>query len=154
MNIKLNVWVCTRHNLVLAAQQPCPACCAVMQVYHKLFPTDAAIIEQFEAPKDALEGAEVLYAYYEYADYSGDAMVVFRKDGKLYEALGSHCSCYGLEGQWDPEETSIEALKLRDPCNDAIKGHLQQLVSELDPENSIAADEPSRSGGCSNGDRS
>lgn len=36
--------------------------------------------------------------------------VVFRKEDKLYEVHGSHCSCYGLEGQWSPEETSFEAL--------------------------------------------
>lgn len=24
-----------------------------------------------------------------------------------------HCSCYGLEDQWEPEETTLEALKHR-----------------------------------------
>ena len=56
---------------------------------------------------------EVLFASYEYAGYEGDAFVLFRKDGKLYEVNGSHCSCYGLEGQWEPEETTIEALEHR-----------------------------------------
>jgi hypothetical protein len=26
---------------------------------------------------------------------------------------GSHCSCHGLEGQWEPEETSMKALEHR-----------------------------------------
>ena len=26
---------------------------------------------------------------------------------------GSHCSCYGLEGQWEPEETDLEAIRHR-----------------------------------------
>lgn len=31
----------------------------------------------------------------------------------LYEVNGSHCSCYGLEGQWEEEETTVEALAYR-----------------------------------------
>jgi len=53
---------------------------------------------------------ELLFASYGGGSYEGDAFVLFRKDGKLFEVNGSHCSCYGLEGQWGPEETSIEAL--------------------------------------------
>lgn len=56
---------------------------------------------------------KVLLASYAYENYEGDAFVLFRRDGKLYEVNGSHCSCYGLEGQWSPEETSIEALRKR-----------------------------------------
>jgi hypothetical protein len=57
---------------------------------------------------------EVLYHEYLYADYSGYALTVFRgHDGKLYECNGCHCSCYGLEGQWDPEETTPEAIATR-----------------------------------------
>ncbi len=63
--------------------------------------------------KDLLEGYEVLLAYYSYEDYSGEAFVLLSKEGKLYEVNGGHCSCYGLEGQWDPEETTVEALTYR-----------------------------------------
>lgn len=31
-------------------------------------------------------------------------------DGKLYEVHGSHCSCYGFEGQWEPTETTGKYL--------------------------------------------
>jgi hypothetical protein len=56
----------------------------------------------------------ILLAYYDYEDYSGSAFVLFKKDGKLYEVNGSHCSCYGLEEcGWDPEETSKEILLYR-----------------------------------------
>jgi hypothetical protein len=55
----------------------------------------------------------VLFATYSYQDYNGEAFVLFEKDGKLYEVNGGHCSCYGLEGQWEPEETNILALKHR-----------------------------------------
>ena len=53
---------------------------------------------------------ELLFASYGGGSYEGDAFVLFRKDGVLYEVNGSHCSCYGLEGQWKPEETSVAAL--------------------------------------------
>ena len=60
--------------------------------------------------KGELDDIEILLASYTYECYEGDAFVLFRKDGKLYEVNGGHCSCYGLEGQWDPEETTKEAL--------------------------------------------
>lgn len=59
------------------------------------------------------DGVEILLASYGQDGYEGDAFILFRKDGKLYEVNGGHCSCYGLEGQWEPEETSIEALRHR-----------------------------------------
>ncbi len=63
--------------------------------------------------KPEYQGIEVLLASYSYENYSGDAFVLFRKGGKLYEVNGGHCSCYGLEGQWSPEETAVDALMHR-----------------------------------------
>lgn len=62
-----------------------------------------------------LSYADILLASYTYEDYSGSAFVLFKdiRDGKLYEVNGSHCSCYGLEGQWEPEETDIASLRHR-----------------------------------------
>lgn len=59
------------------------------------------------------EGINILFASYGYANYSGNAFVLFEKEGKLFEVNGGHCSCYGLEGQFDPEETTLEALRHR-----------------------------------------
>lgn len=56
---------------------------------------------------------KILFASYGSENYSGDAFVLFAEKGKLYEVNGSHCSCYGLEGQWSPEKTSLKALKHR-----------------------------------------
>ena len=70
----------------------------------------------------ALAGAEILLASYGYENYEGSAFVLFRRDGKLYEVNGCHCSCYGLseqgysgdtETQWQPEETTLESLRHR-----------------------------------------
>jgi hypothetical protein len=55
---------------------------------------------------------ELIYAGYTYEDYSGSALVVWRRDGKLYENNDGHCSCSGLE-HWEPEETSAAALGIR-----------------------------------------
>lgn len=56
---------------------------------------------------------ELLFASYGGASYEGDAFVIYERDGKLYEVHGGHCSCYGLEGQWEPEETTWAALAAR-----------------------------------------
>lgn len=65
---------------------------------------------------------EVLFASYGAKNFAGDAIVIFEHDGKLYEANGGHCSCYGLGesdysggkvSQWKPEETSWAALAIR-----------------------------------------
>lgn len=60
-----------------------------------------------------LPGLQILIAVYEIDGYEGGAFVLARNRGKLYEVNGSHCSCAGLEGQWEPEEASIKALKVR-----------------------------------------
>lgn len=60
-----------------------------------------------------LAGIKILLAWYGYVDYDGLAFVLFERDGRLYEVNGGHCSCYGLEAQWDPEETTVEALRHR-----------------------------------------
>jgi len=63
--------------------------------------------------RPAFKGAEILLASYGTPSYEGYAFVLFRRDGKLWEVNGSHCSCYELEGQWEPEETTPEALRHR-----------------------------------------
>lgn len=67
----------------------------------------------FQIDRNILEDCVILLASYTYEDYSGDAFVLFEKGGKLFEVNGSHCSCYGLEDQWEPEETTKEALLSR-----------------------------------------
>jgi hypothetical protein len=71
------------------------------------------MIGAFGIKPEALENALILLAKYEYECYTGDALVIYMQNGKLYEVNGGHCSCYGLEGQWEPEETTWEALAIR-----------------------------------------
>ncbi|QNS40206.1 hypothetical protein H0S70_07275 [Chryseobacterium manosquense] len=59
------------------------------------------------------DNKNILFASYGNENYEGDAWVLFEENGKLYEVNGGHCSCYGLEGQFDPEETNLEAIRFR-----------------------------------------
>ena len=49
-----------------------------------------------------LGNLEILLAWYGSGGYDGTAFVLCRDriTGCLFEVNGSHCSCYGLEGQW------------------------------------------------------
>lgn len=91
--------------------------------------------------KPDFKDAEILLASYGTPSYEGYAFVLFRRDGKLWEVNGSHCSCYGLEGQWDPEEVSVEALRYRMDKGQLGKGEwdenpfsdeLRQLLDGMD----------------------
>lgn len=102
--------------------------------------TKEIIAEWFGISKEELAGAKIVYGYYSYEDYSGEAFVLYEKDGKLYEVNGSHCSCYGLEDQWQPEETLVEAIEKRlvepygfyycnkDEIQKALKRYVQNVV--------------------------
>ena len=84
-----------------------------MAVFVGDFYTVEDIIDEFLISPDDLNGATIIFASYLYECYKGSAFVLFERDGKLYEVNGSHCSCYGLEGQWEPEETSVAAVRMR-----------------------------------------
>lgn len=73
--------------------------------------SDVSDVERnFQLAENSLSDVDIILAWYGGGDYDGSAFVLFERDGKLYEAGGSHCSCYGLEGQWEPEETLVDAL--------------------------------------------
>ncbi len=71
--------------------------------------------DDFVIAKDFPTDAQILYASYESGGYEGWSVVLFKRGGKLYEVTGSHCSCHGLEGQWEPEETTWDAIAIRKP---------------------------------------
>jgi hypothetical protein len=90
--------------------------------------TKQDIANNFSIDVESLENCNIVFAAYTYEDYSGSALVLYEEDGKLYEVNGSHCSCYGLEGQWSPEETTLEALRMRDHENlYGFQGNLASL---------------------------
>jgi hypothetical protein len=59
------------------------------------------------------QDVHILFAAYFIDGYDGSAYVLYEKDGKLYDVTGSHCSCYGLENQFDPEECELRVLRDR-----------------------------------------
>lgn len=96
--------------------------------------------QMHEELKDKKWDINVLLASYGNANYEGGAFVLFEKDGKLFEVNGGHCSCYGLEGQWEPEETTAEALQHRldkgelgkdSYCDNEFHSELLQVLSDL-----------------------
>ena len=104
------------------------------------------------------EPEEVLVAVNHQEDYEGDAWVVFRNGGKYYTVEGSHCSCYGFEGQWSPEEypdaaSLLAALSKGDWTYGAKKDHIEEVkrllekraggVAECPPPNSKPTATPS-----------
>jgi hypothetical protein len=108
-----------------------------MSEFIQEFSSKEDVISSYTAPQDALDNAIVHLAWYGYGSYCGYSLVIFEKDGKLYEVNGSHCSCHGLEGQWEPEETSWEALKMRNLSGDSeydgasdAQNQLQKVISE------------------------
>ena len=84
----------------------------------------------------------VIFADYSYEDYYGDAFYVYIKDGIVYEGHGSHCSCHGLEGQFEPEvvgtlDFAIEYFKKKDSnCGKlrygAAESNYKLVISKLE----------------------
>ena len=85
--------------------------------YNRTYRKDFAPPEGFPADDD------ILFASYGGDAYDGDAVVIYERDGTLYEVHGSHCSCYGLEDQWEPEATTWAALAMRQRPEDGEHFH-------------------------------
>lgn len=90
-------------------------------VFNELFQSPSDIASYFRIPESELDNLEFVYAFYDYENYQGSAVVIYfnTEDEQYYEVHGGHCSCYGLEGQWEPEvigtiSTFIEYLERRD----------------------------------------
>ena len=100
--------------------------------YFGLFTQKQDICSEFGVDQALLQDLDILFAAYTYEDYSGQALVVaVDKQGALFEVNGSHCSCYGLEGQWELEPTDIPALMQRsgDFYEELVKPNFQQILA-------------------------
>ncbi len=97
------------------------------------------LAKDFRIQVGEIQDCEILFASYTGAWIEGFAFVLFKKDGKLFEVNASHCSCHGLEGQWEPEETMVSALRVRDwsrvYCIDETNSQsLMDLLNKLECE--------------------
>ncbi len=72
------------------------------------------IIDSYEYSGDASQ-FDILIAYESVGSWGCDSSSFFlikdKATGELLTVNGSHCSCYGFEGQFTPEKTTIQALK-------------------------------------------
>jgi hypothetical protein len=100
------------------------------QPYHGGFESRDDVAKQFETT--LADDIQIILAGYVYEDYSGSAYVLFVQGDKLYEVHGSHCSCYGLENQWDPEEVTVDELRHR-----VEKGNLLSWLKDSEREAAI-----------------
>lgn len=89
-----------------------------MKRYFQNFTDLESVKKEFEDSCSDLQDEEVLFAWYGYGDYCGDAIVLYRRGTRLYEVASSHCSCNGIEGTWDPQEVSWEQLAMRNSIVD------------------------------------
>lgn len=101
-----------------------------MKEFYDIFDGIESIKSQFETDDERLDQATHIFAYYNYEDYSGDAYVLFKVGDQWYQNGGGHCSCNGLEGQWEPEETTLEAVK-----NYNAYTNLQEFIAKVEGTN-------------------
>lgn len=68
--------------------------------------------------KSEIKKLQIIFAIYDQDEngYDGNCLILFIKDGKLYEVNEYHCSCHGFES-WIPDETTKEAMLKRHQVN-------------------------------------
>ncbi|HDR7355898.1 TPA: hypothetical protein QCX97_005794 [Bacillus wiedmannii] len=97
------------------------------------------IVEEYEASKEEVEQYDILIAYESYGmcgcDSSSFFLLKHKQTGQLFENHGSHCSCFGFEEQFEPEETTLEYLK---------SGHFGFLTGGYDEDSIINRDKVMR----------
>jgi hypothetical protein len=98
-----------------------------MEQYSGSWASKADVERGFEVTLD--KSVHILVASYQQGDYDGSAYVLFKQKRKLYEVHGSHCSCYGLEGQWEPEEVTLASIRHR--VREGNLGHYMDDSSEV-----------------------
>jgi hypothetical protein len=101
------------------------------KIYFENFACIDDVFDNFGVPCEDRHGIEMIYASYDCPPYEGYAHVIFVRDGKIYEVNGSHCSCFGLEDQWQPEETSAIALLARPNISDEAKANIKEFYKNL-----------------------
>lgn len=101
------------------------------EIYHGELTSAFDLINSFSIERSELDDLKIIYAAYNYESYEGYATVLALKGNKLFEVSAGHCSCYGLEGTWSLEETSLPALLMRNSLDDKIKENLRIVYKDL-----------------------
>lgn len=77
----------------------------------------------------------IFYSYYSYENYSGYGFLwgYNEETDTFFNNSGSHCSCYGLEGQWDIEDYTFEEMK-------AV---IERQIEQYDPSGYVSSSDKS-----------
>lgn len=103
------------------------------RMYHEDFKSWKDVSSQFRL-SDSVREPTKIWAQYEIDGYDGCADVVFKVGRKWYHVKASHCSCYGLEGQWEPEELDVELF-----LKSVEDGSPRKMLGWLTDEKSLVA---------------
>jgi len=79
------------------------------------------------------EPEEVLLAEYDKNNYDGEATVVYRNGIEYAWVEANHCSCYELEGQWEPEFYDFETLILATERRIKVEHYNKERIDRLTP---------------------
>jgi len=108
---------------------------AILFGYEKKQDVIKHFTDEWEVEKSEIEKYRILFALVDYPDYEGLAYYVLQEKatGKLFDVSGSHCSCHGFEGQFEPQETDIRAIekyefyRLEDHNNEEVKLRIKEI---------------------------
>ncbi len=78
-----------------------------------------------------VEPEEILAAAYDQEEYEGRALVIYKYNGKYYIVEAAHCSCYGLEDEWYPEEYDNASLLLKVLKLSANYGEIGKVANKV-----------------------
>lgn len=70
------------------------------------------LVNVYQATREEVDRFKILIAHECEDSYDGysNFLLEEKSTGKVFEIHGSHCSCYGFEGQFKPEATTAEYL--------------------------------------------
>lgn len=73
------------------------------------------ITKDFNIKMEELDQYRLEIVYMNEEDYEGKAFLFMqhKESQKWYEVQGWHCSCFGFENQFQPDETMLECLLIR-----------------------------------------
>ena len=85
----------------------------------------AYIVSEWRVYETDLAQYRIILAYEDESNYEGTALYVLRRksDGVFFTVHGSHCSCYGFEDQFIPEQCDKDYL-----LSDSFAYYLRELT--------------------------
>lgn len=90
------------------------------------------MLNDFEEKELILEGIELMVVIGESEMYSENLACIYKKENEFYMFKASHCSCYGFEGQWDANITSIQMIEhYAEKGYGDIKNCAQRFLKEI-----------------------